>query len=209
MKKIISLILILALAVCAAGFAAAEPSKEMKRLSDEALSEYSAEFEAIKDGGINPLCCFLLSDYEKIEDMDFSLFLHNFPGGEDVKDEKEFEALKKLEGWPFGDVTLEEMPVPVHKYSRAAVDKILEKHGNISSDELTEGKDNVLYLEEYDAFYNYTSDFALESFTCVSGESVGGTITLRSEKGILKIAESEDGDIVILSYMTDKAAAEA
>ena len=74
---------------------------------------------------------------------------------------------------------------------------------------MTEGKDNVLYLEEYDAFYNYTSDFALESFTCVSGESGGGTITLRSEKGILKLTESEDGDIVILSHMTDKAAEEA
>ena len=206
MKKIISLMLISAFVMLVGCAPAAEPAKETKSLSAEELSDYSKEFEMVKDGKTNVLCCFLMSDYEKIEDMDLSAFLYNCPDGVSVDDEEEFNALKELEGWQFGDVTLDQMPVPIHKFSRAAVDEILGKYGNTSSDKLTNGRDNVLYLEEYDAFYNFTSDFALNGFECVSGESDGDVIMLRSESEALKITHSESGDIVFLSHETDKAA---
>ena len=206
MKKFISLILILSFVMLAGCASAAEPAKEAKSLSAEELSDYSKEFEMVKDSKTNVLCCFLMSDYEKIEDMDLSAFLYNFPDGVSVDDEEEFNALKELEGWQFGDVTLDQMPVPIHKFSRAAVDEILGKYGNTSSDKLTNGRDNLLYLEKYDAFYNFTSDFALNGFECVSGESDGDVITLRSEDGVLKITHSESGDIVFLAHLADKAA---
>ena len=206
MKKLISLILILSFVMLAGCASAAEPAKEAKSLSAEELSHYSKEFEMVKDGKTNVLCCFLMSDYENIEDMDLSAFLYNFPDSESVDDEEEFNALKELECWQFGDVTLDQMPVPIHKFSRAAVDEILGKYGNTSSDKLTNGRDNLLYLEEYDAFYNFTSDFALNGFECVSGESDGDVITLRSEDGVLKITHSESGDIVFLAHSADKAA---
>ncbi len=206
MKKLISLILILSFVMLAGCASATEPAKETTSLSAEELSDYSKEFEMVKDGKTNVLCCFLMSDYEKIEDMDLSAFLYNFPDGVSVDDEEEFNALKELEGWQFGDVTLDQMPVPIHKFSRAAVDEILGKYGNTSSDKLTNGRGNLLYLEEYDAFYNFTSDFALNGFECVSGESDGDVITLRSEDGVLKITHSESGDIVFLAHSADKAA---
>ena len=206
MKKIVSLMLILAFALLAGCASAAEPAKEAKSLSAEELSDYNKKFEMVKDGKTNALCCFLMSDYEKIEDMDLSAFLYNFPDGVSVDGEEEFNALKELEGWQFGDVTLDQMPVPIHKFSRAAVDEILEKYGNTSSDKLTNGRDTVLYLEEYDSFYNFTSDFALNGFECVSGESDGDVVTLRSESDVLKITHSESGNIVFLSHETDKAA---
>ena len=206
MKKLISLILILSFVMLAGCASATEPAKETTSLSAEELSDYSKEFEMVKDGKTNVLCCFLMSDYENIEDMDLSAFLYNFPDGESVDDEEEFNALKELEGWQFGDVTLDQMPVPIHKFSRASVDEILEKYGNTSSDKLTNGRDNLLYLEEYDAFYNFTSDFALNGFECVSGESDGDVITLHSEDGVLKITHSESGDIVFLAHSADKAA---
>ena len=210
MKKILSLMTVLTLILlCACGNAGAvnEPEKQITALDDAQIEKYGKEFEMIKDGKTNVLCCFLLSDYEKIEDMDFGAFLHNFPEGEDVKDGKEFEALKKLSGWSFGDAALEEMPLPIHKYSRAAVDEALKKHGSTSSDKLTVGKENVLYLKEYDAFYNFTSDFALDSFRCTSGETDGEITTLYAEasggRKVLKITE-KDGNIVILSHTTER-----
>ncbi len=205
MKKIISLILILSFVMLVGCASASEPAQKSKSLSAEELSDYNKKFEMVKDGKTNVLCCFLMSDYEKIEDMDLSAFLYNFPDGESVEDEEEFNALKELEGWQFGDVTLDQMPVPIHKFSRAVVDEILEKHGNTSSDKLTNGRDNVLYLEEYDAFYNFTSDFALNGFECVSGESDGDVITLHSESEVLKITHSESGDIVFLAHQAENS----
>ena len=213
MKKILSLVTVLTLIlICACGTVCADeqPEKQLTALSAEQLEEYSKEFEMIKDGRMNVLCCFLMSDYEKIEDMDLSAFLHNFPEGEDVKDGEEFEALKALDGWSFGNVSFNEMPLPVHKYTRTAVDTALAKHGDTSSDKLTVGKENVLYSKEYDAFYNFTSDFALDSFRCTSGETDGEITTLYAEsydgRKILKLTKSEDGDIVILSHTTERMA---
>ena len=211
MKKILSLMTVLTLillCVCESAGAVQQPEKKITALDETQIEEYCREFEMVKDGKVNVLCCFLMSDYEKIEDMDFAAFLHNFPEGEDVKDGEEFDALKKLSGWVFGDTALEEMPVPVHKYSRAAVDEALRKHGHTSSEKLTVGKENVPYLKEYDAFYNFTSDFALDSFRCTSGETDGEITTLYTEtsggRKVLKIKDSEDGNIVILSHTTER-----
>lgn len=206
MKKILSLLTVMTLilsCVCAAACA-----DGLTVLDEAQIEEYRKEFEMIKDGKANVLCCFCMSDYEKIEDMDLSAFLHNFPEGEDLKDGEEYEKLKALSGWSFGDAAFDEMPLPIHKFSRAAVDAALEKHGNTSSDKLTVGRENVLYLEEYDAFYNFTSDFALDSFRCASGETDGEITTLYSEgyggRQTLKFTKSEDGDIVILSHTTER-----
>ena len=213
MKKILSLLAVLSLVfscVCGSAYADEQVEKQITFFDEDQLKEYSEAFEMVKDGKVNVLCCFLMSDYEKIEDMDFGMFLHNFPDGEDLKDGREYEALKGLSGWVFGDTAIEDMIVPIHKYTRAAVDAALEKHGNISSDELTVGKEFVPYLEEYDSFYNFTSDFALDGFNCTAGETDGEIITLYSDKSggreTLKIKESEEGDIVILSHTTDKMA---
>ncbi len=41
----------------------------------------------------------------------------------------------------------------------------------------------TLYLEEYDAFYNFTSDFGPGAFICSGGEKQGGVIRLWSDAG--------------------------
>ena len=41
--------------------------------------------------------------------------------------------------------------------------------------------EEMLYLEEYDAFYNFTSDYGPGFFTCAGGQITGDTVLLWSE----------------------------
>lgn len=76
-------------------------------------------FERENGSYMNPICSFFTSYYERPEDLDLVEFLRYFGLGEGpVGDDAEFEALKAAEGWPFSADRLDQMPVPVHKYSR-------------------------------------------------------------------------------------------
>ena len=64
----------------------------------------------------------------------------------------------------------------------------------------------MLYLEEYDAYYNFTSDFGPGIFVCVGGEKAGDIIRLWSapkdndgSRDVLTIREA-DGGYFIQAY---------
>lgn len=72
-----------------------------------------------------------------------------------------------------------DLPWPTHRIPREAVDRVLSEHAGITTADL---KDTigVLYLEEYDAFYNFTSDFGAGTFVCEGGERAGASVRLWS-----------------------------
>ena len=152
----------------------------------EYFRQYTGDAQAMYDGDDESLDraaeigCFFTSLYEDVRELNFAEFMRYFPGDSDTPSQVtdwEFEALKSVESWPFAEVeTLSDMPVPVHKYLRSSVDEVLLKYAGITTAELdTTG---VAYLEEYDAFYNYTSDFGLGVFLPYYGEQNGDIVTL-------------------------------
>ena len=149
------------------------------------LNELLAPVVYDKQGGIigaSPWSCFFTSYYRDVRALDFEKFMRYFPGDGSTASAEEFELLKGTEGWPFSqEDTLDTIPVPIHKYPARLVDAILLEYAGITTAEVdTSG---VAYLEEYDAYYNYTSDFGAASFHCTSGERVGDILYLYSDTG--------------------------
>jgi beta-lactamase regulating signal transducer with metallopeptidase domain len=158
---------------------------------------------------VNPMSCFFTSYYDRSEDINLAEFLRYFPGSIEVTDADEFYALKELDNWPFGTVELEKMPVPVHKYLRETIDQVLWKYAGITCSNLSGvGFEEVYYLEEYDAFYNYTSDFAAGTFKCTRGEVEGDTVRLYAEYGdggsVMLTLQRQNGSYLIISHQRIK-----
>ena len=174
------------------------------------LNELLAPIVYDKQGGIigaSPWSCFFTSYYRDVRALDFEKFMRYFPGDGSTASAEEFELLKDTEGWPFSqEDTLDTIPVPIHKYPARLVDAILLEYAGITTAEVdTSG---VAYLEEYDAYYNYTSDFGAASFHCTSGERVGDLLYLYSEteQGTTRLTLRETGNsyhIVALQPMVN------
>jgi hypothetical protein len=78
------------------------------------------------------------------------------------------------------------------------VDEALKKYMNISLEDLTHTTaNNIIYLEEYDAFYNFTSDFSPGYFTCTSGERQGDIIRLFGDDATLTLRKIDNKYIFI------------
>lgn len=162
------------------------------------LNELLAPIVYDKQGGIigaSPWSCFFTSYYRDVRALDFEKFMRYFPGDGSTASAEEFELLKGTEGWPFSqEDTLDTIPVPIHKYPARLVDAILLEYAGITTAEVdTSG---VAYLEEYDAYYNYTSDFGAASFHCTRGERVGDILYLYSEteQGTTRLTLREAGN---------------
>lgn len=184
-------------------------------LTEDELEAYrSAFWPEIMNGdqvsGVNPVSAFFTSCYARPEELNFEEFLRYLPGGELVEDDAdnpEFQALTAHPLWPF-DRDLVPVPVPIHRYPRQIVDKVLEEYADITAAELTGvGMDNVIYLEEYDAWYNFTSDYAPGMFIPVYGLREGSTVTLwelpsgSGEPGDVLTLEETEGGFRILSHL--------
>lgn len=130
-------------------------------------------------GGPTEISCFFTSQYDAVTELNFEEFMRYFPGADNANpvSDMEFEALKKVENWPFKEVeSRDSMPVPIHKYPRSTVDAVLKKYAGITTKNLdTSG---VAYLETYDAYYNYTSDFGPGMFSPCYGEKNGDVVVL-------------------------------
>ena len=152
---------------------------------------------------VNPISCFFTSYYDSVQKLDLEAFLKHFPGGCDVTSEVEFQALKEHELWLFGEeATLENMPVPVHKKPVSEINEVLQAYAGITLEDILDNRSG-LYLEEYEAYYNFTSDFAAGVFKCTRGERDGDIIRLYSENAnwasVLTLRE-ENGKYLIVSH---------
>ena len=214
------LILLLALTVSGCSFRAQEGpelsdtvtplTQEEIDVANEALAAtvMDAETGEIRTSEVS---CFFTCYYDKPEEISLSSFLKYFPNGSILEnsDEAEFAKLRELPGFLFNNgentSTVETLPVPVHKYPKQAVSEVLLKYANITADDII-NTDDVLYLEEYDAYYNFTSDFGPGIFVCVGGEKAGDIIRLWSapkdndgSRDVLTICEA-DGGYFIQAY---------
>ena len=190
----------------------AEPAPEEpadpNALTAEEIAQVNEAFTPFfeRDGRsyTNPICSFFTSYYERPEDLDLVEFLRYFDLGESVtEDGPEFEALKAAEGWPFQVDHVDQMPVPIHKYGRADVDAYLKEHAGITTADLTTfpaSSPDLLYLPEYDAFYNFTSDAGPGVFACEAGRREGGLLILTGGGRELTLEETENGRYLFRSF---------
>ncbi|MCH4886142.1 hypothetical protein EZV73_01115 [Acidaminobacter sp. JC074] len=152
-----------------------EVYSQNKVLSEKELESLNELFQPVLTfdtmSTVNPIGCFFTSFYEEVRDINLSEFLMYYPYGEVPKELEEYDILSKLDNWPFKHVkTLKAMPVPIHRYKKAHVEEVLKSITGVKIDQLSElALKDVLYLEETDAFYNYTSDFGPGWFKCTSG----------------------------------------
>lgn len=166
-------------------------------LTQEELAAYNAVMDPavrdvsgdIVDFHIQPFSYFFSSYYKNVRNLNFEEFIRYFPDSGQAT-EAEFEALKKLDDWPFKRVArMEDMPVPIHRHTVSSINEVLTRWGGITTSNLdTSG---VCYLEEYDAYYTYTSDFNMFYFIAESGEQVGNYVYLRKSV--------ENGNIAVLT----------
>jgi|GEM_PF-697587 len=183
-------------------------------LTAKEVEQYNRIFEPILDDGqgnpsVNPLSHFFTSYYDRPENIDLAEFLRYFPSEDVVTDEAEFEALKAAKNWPFGaDRTLDNMPVPIHKFPADTVNEALQTYMGITLGDLSGvGLDELIYLKKYDAYYNFTSDFAAGTFVCGNGERQGDIIRLYSERATLTLKKQGDGYLFVSHQRIGEAAA--
>ena len=170
------------------------------------VNEAFAPFDERENGSyMNPVCSFFTSYYERPEDLNLVEFLRYFGlGNGPVEDGPEFEALKAAEGWPFHVDHLDQMPVPIHRYSRADVDAYLEEHAGITTADLTTfpvSSADLLYLPEYDAFYNFTSDAGPGVFICEAGRREGALLILTGGSAELTLEKTAAGRYLFRSFL--------
>lgn len=176
----------------------AQTEAAARALTQEEVAAVNEAFSSTRQEGntvwSTPVSGFFTSYYDDVTRLDFADFLRYFPddGVLEDADQEEFAALAALPGFPWNNesTTVErnlpsDLPVPVHRITRASVDAALERYAGITSADLADTS-GVPYLEDYDAWYTFTSDFGPGSFVCAGGQVDGDTALLWS-------ADREDG----------------
>ncbi len=162
---------------------------ERSVLSQQELDAYNAVMDPavrdesgdIVDLNIQPASYFLTSYYDNIRDLNFEEFIRYFPSSGKTT-EAEFEALKKLDDWPFKWVeNMADMPVPIQQHTVSSINEVLTRWGGITTNDLDTA--GVCYLEKYDAYYTYTSDFNTALFAAESGQQIGDYVYLYEPVG--------------------------
>lgn len=160
-------------------------------LTAEELAQVSEAFNCYEHPSdrARELGCFFTSSYEDVTELDFQAFLqYYFVESSELEDgdAEEFQVLAALPGFPWDAEDLERwgnvpsgLPVPVHRISKAAVDRTLETYAGITTTDLN-NTDGILYLSDYDSYYNFTSDYGPGSFQPAEGARDGDTVRLRS-----------------------------
>ena len=171
---------------------ASEPARALPQEEVAAVNEAFASWT--EENGVTiatPVSGFFTSWYGDVRELSFPDFLCYFPddGVLGDTDREEFTALAALPDFPWNNesTTVErnlpsDLPVPVHRITRASVDAALERYAGITSADLADTS-GVPYLEDYDAWYTFTSDFGPGMFVCAGGQvdEAAGTALLWSE----------------------------
>ena len=168
------------------------PPLEGTPLTEEELAQADEAFNFYEhpNDKAEELGCFFTSSYEDVTELDFEAFLrYYFVESSELEDgdAEEFQALAALPGFHWDAEDLERwgnvpsgLPVPVHRISKAAVDKTLETYAGITTADL-KNTNGILYLSDYNSYYNFTSDYGPGSFQPAEGVRDGDTVRLRSE----------------------------
>lgn len=193
---ILLLVSLLALAGCGKGLSEQELARANEAFDSEVWDEEKGQLV------VNELNGFFLSTYTSPEEIDLNRFLWYCPVGSTLSDDdnEEFQAVMDQNAYLGQWERPSDYPVPVRRYRKADVSAILQKYAGITVDDLNSW-DHVIYLEAYDAFYNFTSDYAPGWFVCTGGEKAGDTVRLWSEEKVLTLREA-DGRYLIRSFQS-------
>ena len=186
-----------------------ELSKEQISLVDKNFIPIAWNKNGMGIASVNPLSSFFQCYYDRPEDIDLAEFLRYNALTPAEVGSSEFNALKQHPEFSsrFPNVnTLSDMPVPVNKYPAAEVDSLLREYAGITTDDLTEdAKSGIIYLERFDAYYNFTSDFAAGTFNCAGCEFDGDIVRLYDGYATLTLRKTGD-KWLISSHTYDSAA---
>ena len=160
------------------------------------------------DGSWGPseISCFFTSSYGDPTQIDLEEFLMYCPLREEVGTRVDPEEAKECQAVleaAMPDVANDPefvLPTPMWRYPREKVTALLQKYAGVTADELDWS--NVTYLEEYDAFYNFTSDYGPGFFSCAGGQVTEDAVLLWSkpnedgERCELTLRKSGDGWLI-------------
>ena len=185
-----------------------EAQKTATPLTQEQIDEVNAvfadyEFSTDETLGHFAVNGFFTSTYDDVRDLNLNNFLAYFGecGEEDISEE-EFAQLNAK--WEFRVDSVEDFPLPIHRYPASAVEGVLKRFAGIGLADLTDMQtpfSGYTYLEDTDAFYTTTSDYNPGYFRCTSGEIepdgdtvllYGSTAGSLSGKAVLKLVK--DGE---------------
>ena len=185
-----------------------EAQKTATPLTQEQIDEVNAvfadyEFSTDETLGHFAVNGFFTSTYDDVRDLNLNNFLSYFGecGEEDISEE-EFAQLNAK--WEFRVDSVEDFPLPIHRYPASAVEGVLKRFAGIGLADLTDMQtpfSGYTYLEDTDAFYTTTSDYNPGYFRCTSGEIepdgdtallYGSTAGSLSGKAVLKLVK--DGE---------------
>lgn len=157
-------------------------------LTAEELSTFEqfTENDYTEDGVtyVRPVACFFTSTYRDVRDLDAREFIAYCPGEGYVTNADGEEAWLVAEKFDWrGDdgqlFTVDELPVPCHRLSRAYLDGILTEYAGVTVAEMhSDWTAELFYLPETDCFYTFTSDYGPGVFSPAYGERNGDTVTL-------------------------------
>lgn len=160
----------------------------------------------------NPIMGFFTSYYSSPVEIELNEFLRYFSAYgimdyEGIVSEKEFLALREIKGEEFPFYGLKDYAdainrnAPIHRIPYDAVDAVISYYTGVSLDTLEDvNASSVLYLEEFDCFYNFTSDFGPGSFKCIGGMDHGTYVELYSNNSILTLIK-EGNRYYIVSHL--------
>ena len=157
-----------------------EEFKELFASETDVMDETTGEYRYTTS---TPVSCFFTSHYDDPRDIDLADFLRYCPlsttlGDADVE---EFHAV--LDTLGIEDAERFKVPddwaVPVRRIPKSDVSALLTQWADITVDDLC-NQDGVTYLAQYDAFYEFASDFGPGSFIPMGGEQYGDSIRLWS-----------------------------
>ena len=185
-----------------------EAQKTATPLTQEQIDEVNAvfadyEFSTDETLGHFAVNGFFTSTYDDVRDLDLNNFLAYFGecGEEDISEE-EFAQLNAK--WEFRVDSVEDFPLPIHRYPASAVEGVLKRFAGIGLADLTDMQtpfSGYTYLEDTDAFYTTTSDYSPGYFRCTSGEIepdgdtallYGSTAGFLSGEAVLKLVKNGD-----------------
>ena len=185
-----------------------EAQKTATPLTQEQIDEGNAifaDYELSTDDTLGHFAVngFFTSTYDDVRDLNLNNFLAYFGecGEEDISEE-EFAQLNAK--WEFRVDSVEDFPLPIHRYPASAVEGVLKRFAGIGLADLTDMQtpfSGYTYLEDTDAFYTTTSDYSPGYFRCTSGEIepdgdtallYGSTAGSLSGKAVLKLVK--DGE---------------
>lgn len=156
--------------------AAALTPEEIEK-ANEAFSPTVAEGDSIRASEIS---CFFTSEYTDVRDLDFEEFLRYCPAQTMLRCTEAGEYDDVLAAKE-GEHLAADFIYPVHCFKKEEISALLKKYAGITVDDLKDTS-KVLYLEKYDCFYNFTSDFGPGTFQCEKGWKEGNQYRFVSEE---------------------------